>query len=1007
MRLNAFAPVAHRHVERRLINLSPLEAGAGCGGEDRQSTGLAAGSRGVAVEIQPLVRWSVATIVLLPVVLVAALLMPSTQPPAISHAARHAGAQHVGLASLPLAAQGVVSGALGADNGAYRVSAAHGGLRAVNPGQELRAGFDRQGVLVQSGATRLRLHLGAIGYGASLAAIAPVMPRAEGNRVVYTRRGLSEWYSNGPLGLEQGFTLARTPVGDASGPLTLSLALSGNVHASVDERGRGLTLAAPGASSLRYDNLLATDAGGRALYSWITLQASRVLLHVDARGARYPLRIDPLIQQGKKLTGGTEETGKGAFGFSVALSSDGNTALIGGAFDNKFLGAAWVFTRSEGLWTQQGGILLGKEESGEAEFGTIVALSSDGNTALIGGPGDNKLLGAAWVFTRSEGLWTQQGAKITGKEESGEGRFGYGGALSSEGNTALIGGPTDNKTLGAAWVFTLSGGKWTQQGAKITGKEEMGEGKFGWKTALSSDGNTALIGGYSDNKTLGAAWVFTLSGGKWTQQAKLTGGTEETGEGGFGYSVALSSEGNTALIGAPDDDNFTGAAWVFTLSGGKWTQQGAKITGGTEQTGAEGQFGYGVALTADGNTALIGAPGDNKNLGAAWLFARTDGKWAHQGAKITGKEETGEGKFGFRVALSSEGATTLIGGYNDNTSVGAAWVFTPSELTQQGAKLTGKEETGKGEFGSFSVALSSDGNTALIGGRKDNEGLGAAWVFTRSEGLWTQQGAKLTGKEETGKGEFGYSVALSSDGNTALIGGWKDNEGLGAAWVFTRSEGLWTQQGPKITGKEGAGNEVFGSGVALSSDGNTAPIGGEFDGNATGAAWVFTLSGGKWTQQGAKITGKEEVGLGEFGSGVALSSDGNTALIGGGKDNKAVGAAWVFTLSGGKWTQQGAKITAKEEVGEALFGESVALASNGNEALIGGLLDNGSVGAVWVFTRSGGKWTQQGAKITGKEEVGGGAFGSAGALSSEGGTALIGGEGDNEDIGAAWVFVAK
>ena len=132
---------------------------------------------------------------------------------------------------------------------------------------------------------------------------------------------------------------------------------------------------------------------------------------------------------------------------------------------------------------------------------------------------------------------------------------------------------------------------------------------------------------------------------------------------------------------------------------------------------------------------------------------------------------------------------------------GAAWVFTRSgsTWTQQGEKLTGSGESGNGEFGD-SVALSSEGNTALIGGRGDNGDLGAAWVFTRSGSSWTQQGEKLTGGGESGKGEFGVSVALSSDGNTALIGGSGDNSDHGAAWVFTRSGSTWTQQGEKLTG---------------------------------------------------------------------------------------------------------------------------------------------------------------------------------------------------------------
>ena len=214
------------------------------------------------------------------------------------------------------------------------------------------------------------------------------------------------------------------------------------------------------------------------------------------------------------------------------------------------------------------------------------------------------------------------------------------------------------------------------------------------------------------------------------------------------------------------------------------------------------------------------------------------------------------------------------------------------------------------------MALSADGNTALIGGPSDNGGVGAAWVFTRSGSTWTQQGAKLTGSGESGNGDFGASVALSADGNTALIGGPGDNGSVGAAWVFTRSGSTWTQQGAKLTGSGESGEGYFGASVALSADGNTALIGGASDNDGVGAAWVFTRSGSTWTQQGAKLTGSGEIGEGHFGVSVALSADGNTALIGGPSDNGGVGAAWVFTRSGSTWTQQGAKLTGSGEIGD-------------------------------------------------------------------------------------------
>jgi hypothetical protein len=151
-----------------------------------------------------------------------------------------------------------------------------------------------------------------------------------------------------------------------------------------------------------------------------------------------------------------------------------------------------------------------------------------------------------------------------------------------------------------------------------------------------------------------------------------------------------------------------------------------------------------------------------------------------------------------------------------------------AQFTQQGPKLVGTGVVGSAEQGS-SVSLSGDGNTAIVGGPLDSP-IGAAWVYTRSNGVWTQQGDKLVGTGAAGTGQQGFSVALSADGNTAIVGGPYDNAdpgggAVGAAWVYTRSNGVWTQQGSKLVGTGAVGNAEQGASVALSSDGNTAIVG--------------------------------------------------------------------------------------------------------------------------------------------------------------------------------------
>jgi hypothetical protein len=306
----------------------------------------------------------------------------------------------------------------------------------------------------------------------------------------------------------------------------------------------------------------------------------------------------------------------------VAISADGKTALVGGLDDAEGKGAVWVWTREGATWTQQGTKLVGSGAVGSALQGLSGALSADGNTAIIGGFVDNDSMGAAWVWTRSGGIWSQQGLKLVGsgalRASTGRVNQGTSVALSADGNTAIVGAPADNDGIGAAWVWTRSGGVWAQQGPKLIGSDSAGFAAQGLAVSLSADGNTALVGGTRDNGVSGAVWVWTRSAGVWTQQGPKLVGSGAAGAAGQGYSTSLSADGNTALIGGYYDNNNAGAAWVWIRRGGIWTQLGPKLVG----AGAAGRAGQGlsVSLSADGRTAIIGGPYDNRNAGAAWVF---------------------------------------------------------------------------------------------------------------------------------------------------------------------------------------------------------------------------------------------------------------------------------------------------------------------------------------------------------------------------------------------------
>jgi hypothetical protein len=392
------------------------------------------------------------------------------------------------------------------------------------------------------------------------------------------------------------------------------------------------------------------------------------------------------------------------------------------------------------------------------------------------------LLLAAGLFPVARAQFIQQGNKLVGTGSVGSAQEGVSAALSGNGNTAIIGGNTDNNSTGAVWIFTRLGAAWSQQGNKLVGTGAVGSARQGISVAISADGNTAIAGGRLDNGGVGAAWVYTQTNGAWSQQGNKLGASDAVGA-AYQSTVALSADGNTAIVGGIGDSNFVGAAWVYTRANGVWSQQGSKLVG-TGYAGTANQ-GFSVALSGDGNTAIVGGEVDNSGVGAAWVYTRANGVWSQQGSKLLGAGSSGVSNQGFSVALSADGNTAVVGAANDNNSVGAVWVYTRANgvWAQQGNKLVGTGSVGVQYQGS-SVALSADGNTVLIGAYGDNSTVGAAWIFTRTGGAWAQQGNKLVGAGAAGTAEQGFSVALSADATTALVGGPTDNNSLGAAWVY-------------------------------------------------------------------------------------------------------------------------------------------------------------------------------------------------------------------------------
>jgi hypothetical protein len=606
-----------------------------------------------------------------------------------------------------------------------------GSFISRNREQQWRAHFN-------PGSFEIRPDSGTWTWGLTLVSIsgrqasAPTSLSVNRNRVTYQRPNIEEWFLNDAHGLEQGFVIA-SPI--ATGRLEdILLEVRGGLLA----RGSGVNLEfvdpRTHTAAVRYSGLKAWDAAGRILPSRMHAENSgkAIRLTVDTRGARYPLTIDPVAQQAylKPAAVGSAQSGD-SFGSSVALSGD--TLVVGAPGEDSSstgvnslpnelaldAGAAYVFIRSGGAWTQQAYLKpasVGDTQRGDF-FGSAVSISGD--TILVGAPGEDSAstgvnstpnetagdAGAAYVFVRSGATWSQQAyLKVAsfGTSQSGD---VLGLSVAVSGDTAIVGAPyesgsntgvnsapNESATLaGAAYVFVRSGSVWTQQAylkpAAIGPTQE--EDQFGYSVAI--DGDTVAVGAFHESSSstgvnsspnesarfAGAAYVFTRSGLSWTQQAYLKPTTVGSQAGdSFGSSVGVF--GDLIAVGAPLEDSSTagvdttpnelapdrGAIYVFARGGSTWSQQ-AYLKAST--AGSLGRFGGSVAI---GSNAIVGGSESASGTGAAIVFVRNGaGVWA-QNADLRNANSSdaaqAEDSFGKSVAIS--GDTIAAGAPGEDSS---------------------------------------------------------------------------------------------------------------------------------------------------------------------------------------------------------------------------------------------------------------------------------------------------------------------------------------------------
>ncbi len=624
------------------------------------------------------------------------------------------------LADLPPAALPAISSTLGRDDAQYGMRKTADGYSARNAPNHLAAHYAAKGVEIGSQNANVGFEFQGWGYGEHPANKnkAAVSPSVNANRVEYRRGALTEWYVNGPLGIEQGFTISQPPAAlpDSNhDALDIALRLRGNLSASVEPGRHALALRdQKGAQALRYGPLLAYDASGRELESWMEVQDGSLRLRVNTAGARYPIIVDPWVQAAQL----SNSLGVAAEGFGRSVAVGANTVVVGASGatigSNASQGAVYVFVEPATGWAMTSTFtaeLTASDGAAGDGFGISVGINGSGNTVVVGASGSSDYQGAVYVFVEPTNGWASeptttpfgtQSAKLTESDGAAGDDFGSSVGIDESGDTVVAGffvseSSIYDKHQGAAYVFvepTAAGG-WVSaasetQTAKLTASDGTQNDAFGFSVGINESGTTVVVGAMQatvEYQYQGAAYVFvkpTAAGG-WasapsdTQTAKLTASDGTYGS-YLGWSVGISESGGTDTV--VTTGYAAAAVYVFvepTAAGGWASAPSDTQTAELTPYGGAKLSTYGSSVGISGNTVVVGAPSAAPQ-GAAYVFVEpTVGGWVTTSAFSAELSPSGAPAgyvLGSFVGIS--GNTVVATASGNSNQQGAAYVFTES-----------------------------------------------------------------------------------------------------------------------------------------------------------------------------------------------------------------------------------------------------------------------------------------------------------------------------------------
>ncbi|MEM9025671.1 MAG: hypothetical protein AAGB06_01925, partial [Verrucomicrobiota bacterium] len=727
--------------------------------------------------------------------------------------------------------------------------------------QRLRARFREDGsVVILSGHSQRDWRVEM-----SLAVDSHPVQRAEvdGPKLIYKHGDFETFYNNRIDGLEHGYTFFREVsefVDAETGDLVIPIELTGVRADKLDpasERDDFKFVDTSGEALIAYSELKVWDSTEKLLAASMNPVANGFEIRVEAHGAEYPIFVDPLITSLESKLG-PSNTGSGDISdnFGLAVGIFGDLAIMGAPNDGdngSESGSAYIFRKSEGVWSEEQKIFAEDGESNEF-FGTSVVAFAD--RVLVGAPNSvdaNDRIGHVFSFEYDVDIWVQSDILTP---NIGETFDGFGRTMSSFQNKVVIGAPDDDEG-GSAYLFEYVSDGWGQT-TKFDVPTEEGD-LFGQSLSLSVD--TVFVGAPNDDDAgndAGSVYVFGLSNDQWDFVQKITASDASSGD-NFGQSVSIS--GARALIGALDagvEDG--GRAYAFSLVQGSWTEDQVLSVAGIVDLSF---FGRAVALS---NThAFVGAYGED----AVYVFELSDDSWIEM-QTLSGVEDS---NFGFTLSIDVN--NLLIGAPQEDaprTDSGRAYIY-----QFDGASWLEDATLDAGDGGNsifFGSSIGIDGDLAAVGVPDDHDnGLasGSVYVFRKIGGDWLEED-KLLASDGKASHEFGYVVAV--DANTILIGDPLDSlvdNNNGSAYVYTFSNDAWSEQ-QKITASDGAANDNFGTSVDIFGD--TAFVGARrSDSGAlnSGSVYVYLRSNDNWIESQI-LTAPDAADNDEYGVSVSIGS---------------------------------------------------------------------------------------------------------------------------------------